>query len=973
MKLKTYLSAVICTLLFSYGCTASSDSCPRTNLNMNTDWAFYRGDIQGAQEPSLDDSSWIPAVIPHIMQLEQKHNGGDNIYKGIGWYRRHFTVDSTYSDKKIFISFEGVMTSCNVFVNGVELESHYGGYVGFGVDVTDHIKWGKDNVLAVRVSAEYDPLTPPGKPQDKLDFYYYSGIYRDVEMTITDKLHITDPLMANHVAGGGVFVTYPKVTKESADISVKVNIKNSYDKAVNGTLESLLIDSNGKCVATAKSEINLEPLKDSHISQEIALSNPKLWHPYTPNRYELKNNIIVNGNVVDQISTMIGIRTIKQTTDGGFFINGEHLYLIGANRHQAYVNVGDAASNSMQERDAIDLKRGGFNSVRAAHYPQDPAFLDACDKHGLLVLECIPGWQYYNADSTFINRLYDVNRGMIRRDRNHPSIFLWETALNESRYPVTLAKELYDIAHAEYPGDQMYTAGDYFGHAEMVDYYDVFYKQVSKFPKDGDVMSNYPEDLIAVKPLYTREWGDGVGEKPRVAISENEMEQLRQCRGRFDQLIGNGYFDWCMLDANERMGGHFLWSYNDYTRGSTPETMFCGIVDVNRFPKFSYYMMQSMRDKTIDQDGLYNGPMVFIASNNSSAELPSSTSEITIFSNCDMVKLYRNNTLIGEQTREERTKNYSPIVKKGGSPCFIFDAGGYEAGELRAEGYVGDKVAAKHTVRTPETAHHIEVIIYENDVKPIADGSDMIPVYFKICDKNGTRVDSSSATINIAVSGEGKLIGEGIDRIGIEKQKVEGGIGFAFIRTTKKSGKITITASCEGLKEGKSSINSQPFKGEYVQNTTNIEFSGNEEDNVVTEKIVDLTEIVGRKPKLEIEKVEVSSSHEKYPASNLTDGNDKTWWLAADQTTPQVITVVLKNRSRVFASRLLFQKDSASYRHKVETSSDGESWQPFYERECTGWEFKPMQMDREIKYLRITIDKVSEGGAGMGEITLYGN
>ena len=130
----------------------------------------------------------------------------------------------------------------------------------------------------------------------------------------------------------------------------------------------------------------------------------------------------------------------------------------GANRHQAFANVGDAASNSMQVRDVIDLKRGGYNAVRAAHYPNDPAFLEACDRYGLLVVECIPGWQFYNPDSIFIERLYEIGRQMIRRDRNHPSVVLWETALNESRYPVSLAKEIFELSHAEYPGDQMYTA-----------------------------------------------------------------------------------------------------------------------------------------------------------------------------------------------------------------------------------------------------------------------------------------------------------------------------------------------------------------------------------------------------------------------------------------------------------------------------------------------------------------------------------
>lgn len=167
----------------------------------------------------------------------------------------------------------------------------------------------------------------------------------------------------------------------------------------------------------------------------------------------------------------------------------------------------------MQEREVIDLKRGGYNAVRAAHYPNDPAFLEACDRYGLLVVECIPGWQFFNSDSTFIRRLFEVGKGMIRRDRNHPSVVLWETALNESRYPVSLAKSIFELSHAEYPGDQMYTAGDYLGHADMEPFYDVFYKQVAGYPKSGDVMDNQMEDMLSIKPLFCREWGDGVGEK----------------------------------------------------------------------------------------------------------------------------------------------------------------------------------------------------------------------------------------------------------------------------------------------------------------------------------------------------------------------------------------------------------------------------------------------------------------------------
>ena len=942
----------------------------RVVLNMNTGWAFHRGEVESGGQPGLDDSGWIAAIIPHIMQLEKKHCGGDIIYDGVGWYRRTFRVPSQYKDKQIKISFEGVMNACEVYLNGQKISAHRGGYVGFVTDITTRINWDRDNLLAVRVSAEYDPLTPPGKPQAGMDFYYYSGIYRDVEMVISDPLHITHALEEEEVAGGGIFVTYPVVGKEKAVTHVKAHVRNEGKRKRKAQLRTQLIDKSGKIVACQLTPFRLSAGEAIHLEQNLEIVHPSLWHPYDPNLYTLQNEIVENGKVVDCHTESIGIRTIAYTRDGGFYINGESLYLRGANRHQAFAHIGDAAANSMQERDVIDLKRGGCNAVRAAHYPQDPAFLAACDKYGLLVVECIPGWQYFKNDSTFISRLYEVGKQMIRRDRNHPSVILWETALNESRYPAEIARNLYAIAHIEYPGDQMYTAGDYFGHADRVDCFDVFYKQVSRFPKDGDVMSNYPEDQIAVKPLFCREWGDGVGEKPRVSLMENEEEQLKQCRGRFLQLNGHGYFDWCMLDANPRMGGHFLWSYNDYARGAEQETMFCGIVDINRYPKFSYYMMQSMRDKEISQPGLYDGPMVFIASQNTASRYVSSVNEITVFSNCDEVRLFRNHHLIGKQMRKERTPLYRSIVEKGGSPCYVFNAGTYEAGELVAEGIVDGKVVATHSVRTPEQPRQVKIWLKEENIQPVADGSDMIPVYFKVCDSNGTLVNTSDVRIHISVSGEGSLIGDGIERIGINPQLVEGGVGYSLIRTTCRPGKIHISVTADGLRGDTREIVTRRYDGVFVPEGYHVPYSGDEEEGVVV-KATAWENVIRTKTPLKVVRVEATSEQKRYEASHITDGDDFSWWIADDESQPQIVLLELERSVNVFASRIRFQKDSSTYTHKVEISIDGKNWETLYERECTGWDFKPVQIGKELKYMRLTIEKSSEGAAGLAEVTLY--
>ena len=540
----------------------------------------------------------------------------------------------------------------------------------------------------------------------------------------------------------------------------------------------------------------------------------------------------------------------------------------------------------------------------------------------------------------------------------------------QSRYPFSLAEGLQQMAHEEYPGDQMYTAGDYFGHEEMVDCYDAFYKQVSRFPKDGDVMSNYPEDFFAIKPLLTREWGDGVGEKPRVSLKENEEEQMKQCSGRLEQLNGHGYFDWCMLDANPHMAGHFVWSYNDYARGSEDQTMYCGVVDMNRYPKFCYYMLQSMRDPAISQPGLYEGPMVFIASYNASADFSSSTTDIMVFSNCEEVKLYRNDKLVGTQTRAERTPLYRPIVEKGGSPVFVFNAGGYEAGTLRAEALIDGKVVATHSVTTPGAATQLVVTPRLDGIQPVADGSDMIPVYITVCDANGTRVYDSSQKISLQVTGEGTLIGDTISRLGINPQEAEGGVAFAWVRTTRKAGNIRITATAEGLTEGKAQVKSVPFDGIYLPDGKHGKFQGKEEDNVVI-KPGTWQKRVLQQPRQKIASVQTESEQKGYPKENIFDGEDHTWWIAGEDKLPQTVVVDLGEVRWVWASRIVFQKDSSSYRHKVETSTDGVHWLELYKRECTGWEFKPVTVDRAIRYLRLTIEGVSEGRAGVGEISLY--
>ncbi|MES1054569.1 beta-galactosidase, partial [Bacillus thuringiensis] len=231
----------------------------------------------------------------------------------------------------------------------------------------------------IKVSNLDNPDIPPGKPEANLDFHYYGGIYRDVTMRITDKVYISDPLQANKIASGGIFVTYSNVSAGQATVIVKTHVVNENTVTCNNKVISKLVDKDGNTIAQeATPGVPMSAGSDYQFSQTFAVTNPTLWSPDSPYLYTLESEVYADNILVDTQSTRVGIRTIRYDKDG-FYMNGQKLYLRGANRHQAQQNVGDASSNSMQYRDALQLKADGFNAVRAAHYPADPAFLDACD------------------------------------------------------------------------------------------------------------------------------------------------------------------------------------------------------------------------------------------------------------------------------------------------------------------------------------------------------------------------------------------------------------------------------------------------------------------------------------------------------------------------------------------------------------------------------------------------------------------
>ena len=355
------------------------------------------------------------------------------------------------------------MGKSKVFVNGKLLTEHFGGYLPVVVDVSDALNWGEDNVIAVWTDNSDDKTYPPGKAQDVLDFTYFGGIYRDCWLIAHNPVFITDPNFENEVAGGGLFVAYDKVSDASAEVLLKAHVRNDSRKAFTGVVEYELQQPDGTQVAFLNDEIQIRPGKAFTSKDKITVKNPMLWSPETPTLY----NLIVRirdreGNVVDGYRRRIGIRSVEFKGKDGFWLNGKPYEspLIGANSHQDFAVVGNAVANSIHWRDAKKLRDAGMKVIRNAHCPQDPAFMDACDELGLFVIVNTPGWQFWNDAPEFAQRVYSDIRNLVRRDRNHACVWMWEPILNETWYPEDFAKNTRDVVDQEYPYPYCYSGCD---------------------------------------------------------------------------------------------------------------------------------------------------------------------------------------------------------------------------------------------------------------------------------------------------------------------------------------------------------------------------------------------------------------------------------------------------------------------------------------------------------------------------------
>ena len=398
---------------------ASLRAQSRQQWSVDLGWHFLLGDPAGAESAALSDASWRTVNLPHDWSIEGKIDkeslsgqGGGYLPGGIGWYRKSFLAPAAWQGKRLSVEFDGVYRNASIYLNGQKLGLHRYGYTSFAYDLTPALKYGSTNLLAVRVDDSELPNTR---------WYSGAGIYRRVRFVLTEPVH---------VGHWGVFVATRAATANAASLAVATTVANDSAAAVEATLRTVIFDSDGREAARAEMPVKLAAGASDELQQKIAVANPALWYPEQPKLYRARTQVMVAGKVVDEQETRFGIRTLAWSPEKGLLLNGQSIKLNGGSVHHDNGPLGAAAFDRAEERRVETLKAAGFNAVRTAHNPPSPAFLDACDRLGLLVLdEPFDVWKTGKVKFDY-STIFDAEwqgdlDAMLLRDRNHPSIILW--------------------------------------------------------------------------------------------------------------------------------------------------------------------------------------------------------------------------------------------------------------------------------------------------------------------------------------------------------------------------------------------------------------------------------------------------------------------------------------------------------------------------------------------------------------------
>jgi beta-galactosidase len=710
----------------------------RRTYELNRRWLFGGKATAGFAAPEFDDSKWDRVTLPHSNVRLPWHSFDEKEFQFVSAYRRHFQALPGWNGKRVFVHFGGAMTAATVAINGHQFAEYKGGYTPFSFELTSHLKYGANNVLAVAVDSTERPDIPPFG--DNIDYLTFGGIYRDAELRVVPKLFIEN-----------VYAKPVRPLEDARSVAVRCYLNGNAEGSITLTAE---LRDGARLIKSASTTI--QGGADFYDLALDSLGPIDLWNLQRPKLYDVVVKLSAGNGASDEHHTRIGFREGK-FTPSGFRLNGEAIKLRGLNRHQTFPYVGGAMPARVQRRDAWILRRElHCNIVRTSHYPQSPDFLDACDELGLLVLEEIPGWQHIGENAWQDIAVRNVGE-MIRRDWNHPAIVLWGVRINESGDNHDFYTRTNALAHSL--DDARQTGG-------------IRYNYNSELLEDVFTMNDFGFPLRPPNhPLYLNtEFNGHMFSTKRFDNIDRVAEHVIRHARVHNQLAGD-----------ERYAGGIAWCAFDYNThknfGSGDHICYHGVSDIFRIPKPAAYFYQSQCEP--EEEVVLQAGFFWSSGDRSGAGGPGT---VPILSNCDRIKVYYAGVFKKEFEPDRKT---FPNLKH---PPFMMNIGPIPLnpwGDLKIEGYLQGKLVK--TLTLSGEGRDADLKVLPDDTELMADGRDATRVVLMVTDEYGNLKPFATAAISLTLSGPGEIVGE-------NPFALAGGAGAVWVKAREEAGTIRLTA-----------------------------------------------------------------------------------------------------------------------------------------------------------------------------------
>jgi beta-galactosidase len=778
-------------------------------------------------QSNFNDSAWRLLNLPHDWGIEgpfmQEYPGetGKLPWWGVAWYRKHLELPAADAGKKIFLDVDGAMSFASVWVNGQCAGGWPYGYSSWRVDLTPFVKFGADNVIAIRLD----------NPKESSRWYPGGGIYRNVWLVKTAPVH---------VAHWGTAVTTPEITEKSATVNIKVTAANATGNAAAVSVKNQIFQlagdgSRGQSVGTVRGDLPVPGGTSATSETQAVVKSPKLWTLEKPQRYVVVTTIEQNGKVVDTYETPFGIRTIQFTADGGFFLNGKHVKLNGVCDHADLGALGTAINVSALARQLRILREFGCNAIRTSHNPPAPELLDLCDRMGFLVMdEAFDCWAAGKNKNDYHLLYPDWHeqdlRALVRRDRNHPCVILWssgnEVPDQDKPDGPALAEQHREIIHSEDPTRPCTAA---------VSSYKAGFKE---FAKHFDVFGwNYHPDNYgqfratnASLPLFGSETSSTVSSRgeyffpvPNSFSSKNNKIALADFQvSSYDFFVPSWATlpdaEWRGEEKNPFVAGEFVWTGFDYLGEPTPynadmsnllnyssqadkdkaqkeleaigkirvpsRSSYFGIVDLAGFKKDRFYLYQAHWRPEL--------PMAHILPHWNWPERVGQVTPVFVYTSGDSAELFLNGKSLGMKKKEkfQYRLRWDDVV--------------YQPGELKVVAYKNGKKWAEDSVQTTGAA--AKLLLTADRANIAADGQDLSFITVTVADKDGLQVPRSKNHLKFSIEGPGEIVAtDNGDATSLEsfqspERNAYNGLALVIVRAKAgQAGAIRLTASSDGL------------------------------------------------------------------------------------------------------------------------------------------------------------------------------